>query len=122
VRVAHAPRVRRSSPTLACMKITATRLTALLAGGWTGVGALGFETWVRHTGERSWLLPLVFFVGAIPFFFIPMFVFVFGSAQRSGGSLIHGMLQAWVRGLCWFAGASLVLFPGLAVISRLYAS
>jgi hypothetical protein len=104
------------------MKTTATRFTAVLAGVWTGVGALCFETWVRHTGEGNGWLPLVFLVGAVPFFFVPMFVFVFGRSTQQPGALIRGMFQASGRGLCWMAGFLAVLLPGLPLIASLYAS
>lgn len=104
------------------MKTTATRFTAVLAGIWTGVGALCFQAWAQHSSEDSSLLPLVFLVGAVPFFFVPMFVFVLGSSHEQRGSLIQGMFQASGRGLCWMAGLLAVLFSGLPLISRLYAS
>ena len=101
------------------MKIIATKRTAALAGAWTGVGAIAFDLWVRMYPTQSNARPIVFIFGAIPFFFIPMFVLVFGS-QKSG-SLIKGMFESAGRGLCWMLGAVLVAGFGLALVSR-YAS
>jgi len=102
------------------MKITtATWRTALLAGLWTGVGALLFEVFVIRGGVDAELRPYYFFIGGIPFFWIPLFLFVFGSHT---GSLAKHMFESVGRGFCWMGGVALILIPGLPVISRLYAS
>lgn len=118
-------RCARSSPwspvtfTLACMNIPATWRTALCAGLWTGVGALLFEAFVLRGGVDPEQRMYYFFFGGIPFFWIPLYLFVFGS---SAGSPIKRMFESAGRGLCWTCGAALVLIPGLPVIGRLYAS
>ena len=102
------------------MKIaTASWRTALLAGLWTGIGALLFEVFVVHGGVDAELRPYYFFVGGIPFFWIPLFLFVFGSPSGSVTKHVSGALG---RGFCWMGGVALVLLPGLPVISSLYAS
>ena len=102
------------------MKIAAASCcTALLAGLWTGVGALLFQAFIVHGGVDADLRPYYFFIGAIPFFWIPLFLFVFGSPI---GSLTRQMSEALGRGFCWMGGVALVVLPGLPVISSLYAS
>jgi hypothetical protein len=101
------------------MKVTATWRTALLAGLWTGVGALLFEAFVVRGGVPAELHPYYFLFGGIPFFWIPVFLYVFGSSREG---VIKRMFQFAGRGLCWIGGVALVLMPGLPLIRSLHAS
>lgn len=101
------------------MKIAATWRTALLSGFWTGVGMLLFEVFVVRGGVAEDLRLYYFVFGGIPFFWIPLFIFVVGSSK---GSFTKHMFESSGRGLCWMIGVALVLIPGLPMVGRLYAS
>jgi len=95
------------------MKITANWRTALVSGLWTGLGALLFEFFVVHGGVKQENFPYYFFAGSVPFFFVPVFLFVFGS---SDGHVIKNIGQSLGRGLCWMLGAAVVLMIGLPIV------
>lgn len=101
------------------MKLLATSRTALFAGLWTGIGALLFEALVVRGGVPEELRPYYFIFGGIPFFWIPLFVFVFGSSNEG---FIKNMFNSAARGLCWVGGVALVLVPGLPLLGSLHAS
>lgn len=101
------------------MKIAANWRTALLAGVWTGVGALLFEALVIRGGVEPEFRPYYFFFGAIPFFWIPTFLFVFG---KSTSGFTKHVAEAIGRSLCWMAGAFLMLVSGQPLVASLYAS
>jgi hypothetical protein len=101
------------------MNITATWRTALLSGLWTGLGMLLFEGFVVRGGVAEELRPYYFVFGGIPFFWLPVFIFVFGSVK---GEFTKHMFESVGRLLCWIAGAALVLMPGLPLIASVYAS
>jgi hypothetical protein len=97
------------------MKITATWRTAFLAGIWSGVGALLFVVLVFRRGVEGELRSNYFLAGLIPFFVIPVFLFVFGSS--TGIRPAKHLFELWGRGFCWMGGFAFVVFPGLQLVT-----
>ena len=98
------------------MKITATRLTATLAGAWSATAITTIEKWERdgvvHTPDA---------VAALVCFFIPVTLFVIGTKHlrlwgiremrretrtRNQGEYWAELKQGWFRMACWFVSAA----------------
>lgn len=90
-----------------------------MAGLWSGLGALLFEALVVRGGVARDLQPYYFLIGGLPFFWIPLFLFVFGGSGEGG---IRNLFECAGRGLCWLGGAGIVLMVGIPLIGSLHAS
>lgn len=100
------------------MKIAAASWrTALLAGLWTGIGALIFIAsevlgWI-DAAHRIYY----FAIGGIPFFWGPVFFFVFGGPRAVFANQTDAV---YGRAFCWMLGVGVVVMPGLSLIGRLH--
>lgn len=122
---AESPWASREFAPQAIRRIHATKRTAFVAGGWT---ALGMST--AEAVEKAYHLDpntgnLVFFLMAIPFFFLPVGIFVFGYqnelAAMEGESQWkrqnRRMAGAMVRGFCWMGGAFVFMIVWTVVLA-----
>lgn len=109
----------------AIRRIQATKLTAFVAGGWTALGMSAAD----HAEKAYHLDPdaanLAFFVAAIPFFFIPVAIFVFGyqniMREAEGESFWkqqnRRMAGVLIRGFCWMGGAIVFMIVWAVALS-----
>jgi len=102
------------------MAFAATKATAAMAGAWTGLGMSAFYAWTKqHPWDSSSTQVLGFIVVLLVFFFMPVFIFVFG--PDDGRIPVRRLPQVALRGVFWMLCASLVLMVGMPLVGR-YAS
>lgn len=113
----------------AIRRIQATNWTAFLAGGWTMLGMTTSESMEKLYKLDHRTSALVFFLVAIPFFYIPVAIFVFGIQNKIASTESESywrqqsrrMSLAMIRGFCWMAGAivfSLIWTPILGLVFK----
>src|SRR5882672_7882102 len=79
------------------MAFAATKATAAMAGAWTGLGMSAFYAWTKqHPWDSSSTQVLGFIVVLLVFFFMPVFIFVFG--PDDGRMPVRRLPQVAVRG------------------------
>jgi hypothetical protein len=110
------------------MKFVATRTTAALTGVWTALGMGSLVVWEKHNPLNATTQNIVFLSMAIVFFFIPVFLFVFGPQKYYGikdmasREYWENFVQVGIRGLCWFLGAAVFTVVYCPLLEWLYAN
>src|SRR5688572_7835967 len=102
------------------LAIKATPLTAALAGVWTAVGMTTFNAIMTGRDFDRLTHNLIMISAGLIFFYVPVFVLVFGPQNSRLNIRYHFTAEYWrrdfpqgcIRGLCWFlaGGVSLIVY------------
>ena len=110
------------------MNFSATRKSAVLTGTWTALGMVVTGKLLDHSSLHTQDQNLIFLVGAVVFFFVPVALFVVGPSYFRFGMRDIATKSYWVelgavglRLLCWFSGAAVCgfLLTGLARLAAI---